>query len=90
MKIGEITISKIQLAGIVVLLIGLIAGIFLVQQRQIFKPKASTSILSAFDITGPDGKQLNCTSGNPPTCETSSLDVNIKLKPGGLDVLSQP
>lgn len=91
MKIGEYTFSKLQIAGVIILLVGLIAGIYLVQQTQIFKPKAATNILNAFEITGPDGKALKCDgSTNPPTCETSSLEVTIKLAPGGLEELAKP
>lgn len=95
MKIGEFTISKFQIAAVVILLVGLIAGIYLVQKTQIFKPKAAVGdrILNAFEITDSAGSQLPCQmEGDPPilTCQTSNLDVKIKLKPGGLEELARP
>lgn len=95
MKIGEFTISKFQIVGVVILLVGLIAGIYLVQKTQIFKPKAAAGdkILNAFEITDRDGSPLPCRmEGDPPTptCQTSNLEVKIKLKPGGLEELARP
>lgn len=95
MKIGEFTISKFQIVAVVILLVGLIAGIYLVQKTQIFKPKAAVGdrILNAFEITDRDGNLLPCQmEGDPPTptCQTSNLEVKIKLKPSGLQELTRP
>lgn len=86
MKIGNYTFSKLQIAGLIVLLIGLIAGIYLVQQTQIFKPRADVgniNLLNAFKITNDQGVDLQCTpaSGSEPvTCTTDTLNVNISVK----------
>ncbi len=90
MKIGELHISKLQLIVVAILLAGLAVGLYLVQRTQIFRPKAAVNLLNAFEITGPDGTPLSCTAGNPPTCTTSSLNVNIKLKQGGTQELLNP
>lgn len=89
MKIGEFQISKLQLIVVVILLVGLVVGLYLVQRTQIFKPRATgETILNAFDITDVNGSPLPCRmEGNTPTCDTSSLDVKIKLKPNGTEVL---
>ena len=91
MRLGDFTFSRIQLIGVVVLIVGLAVGIYLVQKTQIFKPRAAGSIIQAFDITDTNGKKLDCNgSTDPPTCTTSTLDVNIKLAPGGLEELTKP
>lgn len=90
MKIGELHISKFQLIVVAILLVGLAVGLYLVQRTQIFKPKAAVNLINAFEITGPNGSPLPCVDGNPPTCTTSSLNVNIKLKQDGLQELLNP
>lgn len=86
MKIGNYTFSKLQIAGVIVLLVGLIAGVFLVQQTQIFKPRADVGAIQlekAFNITNAQGSPLPCTpaSGSEPvTCTTDTLDVQVSVK----------
>lgn len=92
LKIGEFTFNKLQLIGIVVLLVGLIVGIFLVQQTQIFKPRASTTgpdLTKAFKVTNERGETLNCVREtrnadgsikDPVTCTTDTLNVNIQVQ----------
>lgn len=68
---------------IIVLAVGLIAGIYLVQHPQIFRPKAGggSPIIPALEMKDSQGKDLNCdSSANPPICETSSSDITIKIK----------
>lgn len=67
---------------IIILAVGLIAGVYLVQHPQIFKPKASSNpIIDALEMKDSDGKDINCdASANPPLCETSSRDITVKIK----------
>ena len=70
----------IQLAGVVVLLIALAAGIYLVQQQQGIKSRASTNIIQAFEIKDSNDKPIVCDgSKNPPECETSTSEIYIKV-----------
>lgn len=94
MKIGEFQISKLQIIVVAVLLIGLAAGLYLVQRTQIFKPRAAAEdrLLEVFEITDVNGSPLPCQpkqGASPTTCTTSSLDVKIKLKPNGKTILEQ-
>lgn len=86
MKIGDFTISKVQIAVTAILLLGLIAGMYLVQRTQILKPRATTGVIDlreAFRITNERGEELNCAPAQgdqPVTCTTDSLNVNISVK----------
>lgn len=86
MKIGNITISKVQIAIFIILIVGLAAGLYLVQRTQILKPRAETGgvdLTRAFKITNDQGVELNCTPAQgtePVTCTTDSLNVNISVK----------
>lgn len=85
MYFGETYISKLKL-GLGVLLIlalgaGLIGGVYMLQQQQNLKSKASANLINAFEIKDDKGNTLSCDgSTNPPTCTTSSLDINIRVK----------
>ena len=74
---------------IIILVIGLIAGLYLVQHPQIFKPKASSNpIIDALEMKDSEGNNIDCNgSANPPLCETTSSDVTIKIK--DLDILQK-
>ncbi len=74
---------------IIILAIGLVVGLYLVQHPQIFRPKASSNpLIDALEIKEADGKIINCdSSANPPTCETSTQDITIKIK--NLDILQK-
>lgn len=74
---------------IIILAIGLVAGLYLVQHPQIFKPKASSNpIIDALEMKDADGNTINCDSStNPPTCETSTQDITIKIR--DLDILQK-
>ena len=92
MKIGNYTFSKLQIAGAIILLVGLIAGVFLVQRTQIFKPRADVgpiNLKSAFKITNKNGTELQCEPDQSGvlTCTTDTLEVNISVKEGGLQEL---
>lgn len=76
MNIGDTKISKIQIFLMLLLLLGITIGVFLVQRQQILKSRAQQA-QDAFVITNPEGSPLPC-SGT--TCETQSLDVQIKVK----------
>ena len=68
---------------IIILAAGLIAGVYLVQHPQIFRPKAGggSPIIGALEMKNADGSVINCdTSTNPPTCETATQDIEIKVK----------
>ena len=88
LKIGEFSFNKFQLIAVAVLALGLAVGIYLVQQTQIFKPRASTTgpdLLKAFKITNERGDTLNAnctpaTATEPVTCTTDTLNVNIQVQ----------
>lgn len=68
--------NKLRLISLIVLIIGLIVGVFLIQKPQIFKSRANIDVSSAFSISGNQGESVNC-SGN--TCETEATDVTIEV-----------
>lgn len=74
---------------IIILAVGLVAGVYLVQHPQIFRPKASSNlIIDALEMKDSNGKEINCDGAtNPPLCETTSSDITIKIK--DLDVLQK-
>lgn len=68
---------------IVILAIGIVAGLYLVQHPQILRPKAGggSPIIPALEMKDNNGKEINCdSSANPPLCETSTQDITIKIK----------
>ncbi len=86
MNIKDILLDKKSLIILVILLLGLVLAVYLVQQRQIFKPKASQQIYNAFEITEQDQngqeKRVACT-GNE--CTVDSLNLKIKIDPSQLE-----
>lgn len=78
--------KKIQLITLAILATGLAVGIYLVQTKQIFKPKATTDPYDAFTITRSDGTPLNQTE--PNTYNTDTLNIKIKLD--DLGALTEP
>ena len=76
-NIGGRQVERHQILGLIVLLGGLALSLYLVQQQVLLRSKGAGEITSAFEITDGQGTQLTC-SGD--TCETRSLDVQIKLK----------
>lgn len=86
MNIKDVLLDKKSLIIFVALVLGLIGVVYLVQQRQIFKPKASQEIYNAFEITEQDEngqeKRVACT-GNE--CTVESLNLKIKIDPNQLD-----
>lgn len=60
-----------------ILVVGLIVGLVLVGQRQIFRAKAAIDITKAFDIKDASGNPISC-SGD--VCETGSTEVIFELK----------
>lgn len=66
---------KLHLLMILILILGLAGSLYLVQQTQIFQPKADEKLYNAIKVTNPEG-QLIC-SGNE--CKTDSLEINISL-----------
>lgn len=78
MNIGEIKINKLQLAVFAVLIIGLVAGLYLVQTKQIFKSRAAAEINTAIDVTDDQGTPLEY-QGNS-TYKTNSLKVRVGIR----------
>lgn len=75
---------------IIILAVGLVAGVYLVQHPQIFKPKAGggSPIIPALEMKDSNGNNINCdSSANPPLCETSTQDITIKIR--DLDILQK-
>lgn len=68
-------ISKPKVIVVFLLLVGIIVGVILVQQTQIFKSRADQRLYNAIEVTDSAGN-LIC-SGNE--CNTDSLDVNVYL-----------
>lgn len=78
-----------QIVLIIILAAGLGIGVYLVQHPQIFRPKASSNpIIDALEMKDADGNVINCDgSTNPPTCETTTQDITIKIR--DLDILQK-
>lgn len=77
MNIAGYKISRLQIIIFGLLLIGIVAGVYLVQVQQIFKSKAAVNVNQAFEIKDDRGNIINCDGTN---CYTNSEEVNIKLK----------
>ncbi|OGE19358.1 hypothetical protein A3J19_04235 [Candidatus Daviesbacteria bacterium RIFCSPLOWO2_02_FULL_41_8] len=70
----------ITIIVVLVLVVGLVVGIYLVQKQQTLKSKATTSFVNAFEIKDSNGNVITCdASTNPPTCNTPTLDINVKV-----------
>lgn len=63
---------------ILLLIAGLLAGVYLVQKQQLFKSKASSEVNSAIKATDENGKELEY-QGNS-TFKTDSRKINIGIK----------
>ena len=79
------TIGVKQIIGIIataLLIIGVGVGVYLVRQQQTIKSRASAgSFVDAFEIKDKNGNIINCDSStNPPTGNTSTLDITVKVK----------
>ncbi len=78
------TLSKkqiISIIAIVLILVAMVGGVFLVQRQQQLKSKASGNFVQAFEIKDANGNVIQCDgSTNPPTCNTSTLDISVKVK----------
>lgn len=80
-NIGGRQVERHQILGMILLLVGLALSLYLVQQQVLLRSKGAGEVTSAFEITDKEGNPLAC-SGD--TCETGSLDVQIKLKDIGV------
>lgn len=76
MKVGNLNIAKRQIVIMAVLLLGLIILVILVQRQQILKSRAY-DLRNSFEVSDPEGNQLNC---NDTSCETNSLDIKVKVR----------
>lgn len=71
---------------IIVLLIGLVGGVYLVQRSELFKTKSkatASEILEAVEIRDANGNPLQCdtsTDPNLPTCTTTTKDISVTVK----------
>ena len=70
------TLNKKDLIILVLLLAGLGIGLFLVQKRIAFQSQADEQLDRAVEVQNTAGNPLNCDSG---TCQTESLDINVKV-----------
>lgn len=73
-----------QMTGLIVisvLIVGLGAGIYLVQREQTIKSRAAAeNFVTAFEIKDANGNPVSCDSStNPPTCTTPTLDINVRV-----------
>ncbi|TSC66155.1 MAG: hypothetical protein CEO21_251 [Microgenomates group bacterium Gr01-1014_80] len=74
-------INKIQILLSLILLGGLAALVYLSQQTQIFKSKATQTYFNAFEVTDTSGTPLEViNTGNFRIYKTDSLDVKIKIQ----------
>lgn len=85
-KIRMTVLDTKQIIGLIVvsvLIIGLGAGIYLVQRQQIIKSRATTppgNFVTAFELKDKDGHTILCdTSKNPPECTTRTLDIDVRV-----------
>ncbi len=65
-----------QIIILILIILGLILGLYLVKQPQIFKSRATTNIYDAFDITDDQGNKIYCSDN---ICTTHSLNINLKI-----------
>ena len=74
-------INKVQLLLSLILLAGLAALVYLSQQTQIFKSKATQTYFNAFEVTDTEGTPLEVTNTeNTRIYKTDSLDVKIRIQ----------
>lgn len=64
---------------VAVLIAGIVVGVYLVQIRQVFKPKAFADVNEAFEVTDDQGNSLK-DKCKGDTCQIDSLKVNIRIK----------
>lgn len=78
---NDLTINRKQILTIItliILLIGLIASVYLVQTKQIFKSKATADITSGLKITEDNGQEVPYLGNN--TFEVTSDYINVSIK----------
>ncbi len=78
MKLDELNITKKQIIIALLLLIGLLAGVYLVQVQQVFKSRAASEINTTLNMTDEQGNQLEYQGNN--TYKTNSLNIRIGIK----------
>lgn len=83
---GNIAIS---VPVVIVLIIGIIVGVYLVQKTQIFKPKAFTNAGQTVEVTVSDSNSPLSYDESANSFETNSRSVKIKLKPETLEELKK-
>ncbi len=73
-KLNEAGLAHILL--IIILIIGIIAGVYLVQKTQIFKPKASADLVEWVQSTGASN---NCVTSQNGNTVTTCGEVKFKI-----------
>lgn len=98
MDITQIKSQIWKIGPIVLLVAGLIAAVYLVQTKQIFKSKAAVDeslpaqveLRKAFDLTDSNGNPLVCrTEGARYVCYTKTRNVKIMLNKDNLGAALQ-
>lgn len=79
----------INIAVIIILILGIIVLVYLVQKTQIFKPKAFTNAGQAVEVTVSDSNSPLSYDEPANSFETNSRSVKIKLKPETLEELKK-
>lgn len=67
----------------VLLIAGIVIGLYLVQRPQIFRSRANegSQIVSIMEMKDSNNKDIHCnTSTTPPVCETETQNISIKIK----------
>lgn len=77
-NVEAITKNWKQLIMLAAVLIGLIAGIYLVQNRQIFRSRAASEINTGLKVTDDEGQELPIVDKN--TYETTDDYINVSIK----------
>ena len=73
-------INKAQILLSIILLGGLVALVYLSQQTQILKSKATQTYFNAFEVTDSEGNTLEYFPGDQRIYKTNSLDVKIRVR----------
>ena len=74
-------INKAQLLLSIILLLGIASLVYLSQQTQILKSKASQNYFNAFEVTDISGTPLQILdTQNQRIYKTDSLDVKIRIR----------
>lgn len=76
MNIAGIKVSKKQIIITVILLLGIIVGVFLVQKQQILKSRADVDVTEGLQVKDVEGNDITCSED---VCETEADEVTIEV-----------